>query len=232
MKSCEAPLLTGAAVRLSRAALLLLMTLSLPALAETADAWLDDDWEARVEAVNEGDLRFLPKPADTPALQTTNHLSLTAASLDSGWVGLYQCQRNLDAVPAIDIDYQYRELRNLRIVSSERIGQTRVSGQRLQLKDVEQGAEICIRAEVRVLKQTASNVYRLRSGPFYRRFLDGYYPVHLDYRLQYPADLLTVKRVSPAQALPGNWREKAGKMVIDTWFEGRLTIEVLLEKPD
>ena len=197
---------------------------------ETEDAWFDDDWETRAEAVSNGELRFLTEPPDKPGLMTRNYLTITADSLTTGWLLLDQCQGNLDSLPSVEISYQYQNIRDLRIVTSRNIGKAAVNGQTIHLEDVGQDAIVCMRAEVRILKELEPGLYQVRSGPFYRRFLDGYYPVHIDYRLQYPDDILTVRQVNPARALTISQEDISGEVVIDTWFEGKLSIEVLLEK--
>ncbi len=201
-----------------------------PLLAVETDPWFDDDWESRTEAVSDGELRFLAVPPDESALHTSNYLSLTLDSLDTGWVSLYQCQRNLDPISAVEISYQYQQIRRLRIASSKLIGKAWVEGQTVQLVDGSKGAEVCIRAEVRILKKTSTGDFQIRSGPFYRRFLDGYYPVHLDYRLFYPEDLLNFKFAEPfvQEGLPVS--VQPGKVIIDTWFEGELNITLVLSE--
>ena len=81
-----------------------------------------------------------------------------------------------------------------------------------------------------MLKPDGAGGYRLQSGPFHRRFLDGYYPLALDYRVEWPAGRLALLSVAPA-AQAGICECKRGRAVlhIDTLFEGRLTIELQFE---
>jgi hypothetical protein len=189
-----------------------------------------DDWEAEAAAVSDGDLRFLASPPQRPGLRTSNRLTVTADSLVTGWVALSQCQSGLDALPAVEITYRYQTIRDLGIVSTREVGNAEVDGQTVQLTNVGAGAEVCVRAEVQVLKKTADGGFEIRSGPFYRRFLDGYYPAHLDYRLRYPEQLLAVVAVSPD---PEQWhsvQRRPGELTLEGWFEGKLAVRIGLTR--
>lgn len=190
------------------------------------DAWLDSDWEARIRAVNEGELEFLEKPPDRRVLNTKNSLTITPESIETGWVGLYQCQANLDPLPSVEVVYRYKGIRNLHLVSSRGIGAVEVSSHTVQLSDVVSGAEVCMRAEVRVLNKKRDDGYEIRSGPFHRRFFDGYFPVHLQYSLTYPAGALRIESVDPRAQEGFEHKAEPGNLEIDAWFEGKLTITV------
>ncbi|MEN8207102.1 MAG: hypothetical protein ABFS24_13990 [Pseudomonadota bacterium] len=198
-----------------------------------------DDPEARLEqdddtgalSVNEGTLDFLQDPQDRRVLQTRNWFTITPESLRTGWVELHQCQGNLDPVPAVEIVYRYHVLRNLRVISARGIASARVEQNTVQMEQVQEGGKVCIEAEVQVLKPDGETAYTLQSGPFHRRFLDGYYPVRLDYRIHWPADRLQLESVHP-EIQPGfSLREQPGELAIDTLFEGRLTIDVRFNTP-
>jgi hypothetical protein len=193
---------------------------------EEADTWLEADEEVSTAAVNEGELAFLNAPTGHRVLQTHNYLTVSRKSLADGWVALYQCQGELDPVPAVEIVYRYHAMRNLHILSSRGIGRARVAGASVQLEDVQRGAEVCIGAEVRVLEPAADGRHVLQSGPFHRRFLDGYYPVHLDYRVSWPPGLLDLDEVQPPAQAGFAVDSRPGELSIDTLFEGRLTIRV------
>jgi hypothetical protein len=204
------------------------------ALAQATDA--EPDWEA-LEAehgtreVNEGELEFLTDKPQRRVLQTSNYLTITEDSLASGWVRLDQCQSNLDPVDAVEVVYRYQGMRNLRVVSSKDMAGAQVEGSSVQMRGVQQGGEVCISAEVHVLHADGQGGYSLQSGPFHRRFLDGYYPLHLDYRIGWPRGKLEVVNVSPA-AQPGfSVVQTSAELAIDTLFAGRLVIEVNFSAP-
>lgn len=191
-----------------------------------AEDGFDEDTLAGVVQVNEGELVFLSPSPESGTLHSINTITVTRASLDDGWVQLVQCYEGLDAVPAAEVIYQYRNLRRLRIHSKTRIGQAVTSGQTVQLTDVRQGATLCIRADVQILYPQADGRFLLRNGPFHRRFLDGYFPLHVSMDVQFPAKLLHFVDTSP-QSQPGFAVDVTGQHVyIDTWFAGTLTVEV------
>lgn len=190
------------------------------------EAWLESDDAAAAQRVNEGELVFLTDAQGRRVLQTSNWLTVTPDSLQTGWVELQQCQGNLDPVPAVEVVYRYHDLRDLQVVSSQQVTRAWVEGNSVQLEDVAEGGEVCIRAAVRVLRLNETGGYSLQSGPFHRRFLDGYYPVRLDYRVRWPADQLRLATVQPKHQAGFGLHVQQGELAIDTLFEGKLTIEV------
>lgn len=190
------------------------------------EAWLEQDDDSRAQLVNEGTLDFIRDARDLRVLQTRNWLTVTAGSLRNGWVALYQCQSNLDPVSAVEVVYRYHVMRNLRVISTRNIERAWVEQNSVQMEQVLEGGEVCIEAEVQVVKPDGAGGYMLQSGPFLRRFLDGYYPVRLDYRIHWPADRLQLASVHPQVQEGFSISEQPGELRIDTLFEGRLTIEI------
>ena len=206
---------------------LLALALLLPCLAAAADdaqAWLDADDAGSALLVNEGELEFLRDAPGRRVLQTRNRLTITPASLRTGWVRLYQCQSNLDPVPEVEVMYRYHGLRNLRVISSSGMKAAFVKDNSVQMEQVEEWGEVCIKAEVQVLRPDGEGGYTLQSGPFHRRFLDGYYPVHLDYRIRWPAGMLALESLEPPLQEGFPVRTRPGELAIDTLFAGKLTI--------
>ena len=206
----------------------LVLSLLLPCLAAAAgndaEAWLQADDPDKARLVNEGGLVFLRDAPDHRVLHTRNRLTITPASLHNGWVRLYQCQSNLDPVPEVEVMYRYRGLRNLRVISSIGMKGAWVKNNSVQMEQVEEWGEVCIKAEVQILESDGAGGYTLQSGPFHRRFLDGYYPVFLDYRIRWPAGLLQLESVDPAVQEGFRVRARHGELAVDTLFEGQLTI--------
>ena len=192
---------------------------------EEFEAW-PEFRDTPTREINEGELTFLTSPPDRRILQTRNWLTIDADSLESGWVNLHQCQGNLDPVPDVEIVYRFDSIRNLQVLSAEGMTSAVVKNGSVQMKNVQRDAEVCIKAEVQVLKMTGAGRYQLTSGPFHRRFLDGYYPIQLDYWLHYPVELLELESVKPV-AEPGlAINRQPGELRIDALFEGNLTIEL------
>ena len=203
-----------------------------PAIAmDDPEAWLDQQDDNRTLLINEGSLKFHSGTPGHRVLQTRNWLTVAPESLQTGWVALHQCQRNLDPVAAVEIVYRYEGLRKLRVISSRNIAHTRVEQNSIQMEQVQEGAEVCMEAEVQVLKADGEGNYSLQSGPFHRRFLDGYYPVQLDYRIHWPADRLQLESVHPNRQEGFTIREQPGELSINTLFEGKLTIKIRFSAP-
>jgi hypothetical protein len=204
----------------------LLLSFVLPGMAatENEEEWFAD--EESTESVNEGELRFLEEAPDPDVLHSESRIRITPASLESGWVDLLQCYRNLDAVPKVEVVFDYREMRGLAVVAKRGVGKAEISGQSVQLEDVSKQASLCIEAQVRNLYRQADGSYVLRNGPYMRKFLDGYYPFRVSLEVNYPQELVRFVRISPA-GQPGFRVETApGLIGFDAWFEGRLSTEI------
>jgi hypothetical protein len=189
------------------------------------DEWSEapaDDLATRVAAVNEGELKLLPAAAAVDAHTHLNRIRIHDASLTGGWVELEQCHRNLDAVPAAEITFRADGIRRLRITESHNIERAWVDGASVQLRAVGTDAKLCLAAESRALHALEGGLYRLRNGPYMRRFLDGYYPMRVVLDIAYPADRLRLIGQSPV-AQPGlAVAIGAGTIALEATFEGRL----------
>ncbi len=126
----------------------------------------------------------------------------------------------------MDVVYRYKNIKQLKITSSGNIGEARVDGQTLQLEDVSSSATICVQAEVQILEKTSQDSFVLSNGPYYRRFLDGYYPYHVTVSISYPAEKLKYTRISPAPQPLFEVIQQPGRLLVDTWFEGVLLIDI------
>jgi hypothetical protein len=206
--------------------LFLFATTPTAAFTPEQEAWLEDDSAQRARTVNEGDLLFLSGEPDPSVLHADSQLIITPHSLDSGWVDLEQCYRNLDAVPEMQVVYQYKQMRNLQLLSTKNIGKAWLDGQSVQLEDVNRNATLCIRAQVRIFYLNPDRTYSLVNGPFHRRFLDGYYPYLVTLRITYPVAQLEFLDIRPS-AQPGfAVTGSKGKVLIEAWFEGVLNTEI------
>jgi len=212
-----------------------LLSLLIPALAATTevptDEWLDadDDLEARVAKVNGGDLVFLAEPPLDPVHHHHSRITLDPDSLDNGWVTMIQCHSHLDAVPRTQVMYHQTRTRDLSILSYENIKEAWVEGHTVQLADVEHAASICIRARTRTLEFNEDGSFSLRGGPFMRRFLDGYYPMHLSMNIEVPRGYLRFTDTRPQSQDGFHVHETAEGLYVDTWFEGKLYTEIRFE---
>ena len=196
---------------------------------EQLEHWFNDELktdEERALDVNEGVLEFLSQPPEKPVHYIRNTITISKDSPGTGWVHLMQCHENLDAVAVSQIVYQYKRMRDLRVDSFEKIGKAWIVGSSVQLENVRHGAKLCIRAEVGILYPGEGSTVILKNGPFHRKFLDGYYPMHVSLDIMYPGTLLEYESINPA-AQPGfSITTSKNSLYVDAWFEGELTMEV------
>ena len=188
--------------------------------------WLPADDAEAVPQVGAGELLFLAAPPDGRTPLSDNRITVTETSLSDSWVRLEQCYSGLDAVPEAEVVYRYREMRELRIVTTHNIGEATASQHSVQLKDISDDAHLCIRAEVRILYALPDGRRVLRNGPFHRKFLDGYFPLHVRLEVRYPASALRYLGVSPPPQPGFAVTSSDGLLTIDSWFAGELNIEL------
>jgi len=197
-----------------------------PMSREELERWFLDDSEQRALDVNEGQLAFLPEPPDKRVPHSRNTLTIDRTSIDQGWVKLAQCHDGLDAVAEAQVVYRYRQMRGLRVTGATHIGRAWVAGDSVQLQDVGRNATLCITAEVRVFYQNPDGSFSLVNGPYHRRFLDGYYPLHVTLAVRWPPALLAFVSAQPPPQ-PGLTLQRAdGELTLDAWFEGELNTEL------
>jgi hypothetical protein len=193
----------------------------------------EEDWsrideqmelEQRALEVNEGELQLLEQPPAAAAHYHHNRMMITEQSLKDGWVTMYQCHSDLDKVHASQIVYDADHIRDIEIQSAVNIGSARVEGNTVQMTDIEAESEICISADKRALSY-ADGSYYLRLGPFMRRFLDGYYPMHVRVEVCYP-DIIELVKTKPVNAI-NHWNTAKQRFHadIDVWVVGKLDIE-------
>ncbi|MBI5611911.1 MAG: hypothetical protein HY942_02405 [Gammaproteobacteria bacterium] len=176
--------------------------------------------------INEGALQVLPEPPAEPAHHHHKHLTISAESLDTGWVTDRQCHYQLDQVGAMEVTFAPGRVRALEIARAEHIEKAWVEGSSVQLKNVGPNAVLCIHSENRILERDPSTgAYLLTSGPYMRRFLDGYFPLRVSLQLDYPAQLLVLKEIDPPEIRP-HATLRPGQLRLDAWFEGRLVLRL------
>ncbi len=179
-------------------------------------ALADDDIAGR-------ELRFLPALPAQPIHYHHKHLTLSADSLESGWADHQQCHYRLDPVAALEVVFKKEHVRKLAIRRAEHIGRAWIEDSSVQLQNVGPDAVLCIASESRVVRQDAlSGRYTLTSGPYMRRYLDGYFPVQLTLIVDYPA-ALTLDDIQPPE-LRLHAIDLPGHLQIDAVFEGQLVI--------
>lgn len=214
--------------------LLTAVVLAMPVISkEAVDDWSVLEKEVALEQqaldVNEGELQLLDKLPEAAVHSHENRLVITEQSLSDGWVAMYQCHSDLDKVSASQIVYDEDRIRNINVLSSQNIGSVRIEGHTVQMKDIEAESKICISADKRALS-FAEGRYYLKLGPFIRRFLDGYYPLHVQVEVSYPA-FLQLLSTHPVDALQRT-RGKTSYAEIDVWVVGKLNIELIFSSKE
>jgi len=206
---------------------ILLLTLAFASWAltdEEAERLFNDDWEQRAAAVNEGQLVFF-KDQQPNVHHHHNSLIITPSSIKDGWIGLRQCHENLDPVSALEIVFRPERIRDLTIESHANVEKVWIEGASVQMQNVGAHAAVCIRATALALQKEGEG-YVLRSGPFMRKFLDGYYPMRVSVDITYPETYLRFANVTPS-AQPGFMlRQQPNSVHLEAVFEGRLNTEV------
>jgi hypothetical protein len=205
--------------------LLLLLLISTPVFA--LHVWEHDDWDdsERTQQVNEGKLHFIEQnPGEVH--QHTNTVQISAQSLRDGWVSFQQCHANIDPVSRAQFVYNRERTRDIEVAKSLDIGRVWVENNTIQVEGVGKQAQLCMRARSRNLELLPNGGFRLRNGPFMRRFLDGYYPLRLSLTVEYPAELMRVAAIEP-KAQPGfEVTDNNGAIAVNAVFEGRLVTAI------
>lgn len=210
--------------------LLSFISLNAPAFTDEEERWLNsiDDTEATER--HEAKLRFIKPPTNTQTFHSINTLTISQKSIDNGWVDLHQCYRHLDKLPEVDITYYYRFIKNLKLISKKNIDSATLKNQVIELKNIRNNAELCVSAEVRILTQNPDQSFSLISGPYHRRFLDGFYPFHLSLHITYPEKLLSFRESIPKQTNKFSVTNLNNELFIEAYFEGILNIEIRFNK--
>ena len=189
------------------------------------DAWLDAHEEVQTATVNEGVLRFLEQSPAEAVHAHHNRITLSRQSLDDGWAGLYQCHTDLDPVPAAQVVFNAGRVRHLQVEKVTGIERAWVEGVSVQLEGVNPGAELCLSGETRVVVPQPEGGFLVRNGPFMRRFLDGFYPMHVRLEILLPPGYWTLVRSQPPGQPGFEIVRHAHGLDVDAWFEGELRTE-------
>ncbi len=179
-------------------------------------------FRAKARRINEGRLRLLPLDTAPRYMHARNIVTITPASIDTGWVRLRRCLTRLDAFPHVEIIWRYRYLRRLRLIETHGIGEATLRGRTIVLRRVGKHASLCAEAEVRVFFLDDDGSFVLANGPFFRRFLDGYFPLSLSLEVRYPAARLRLDSFNHRPGKRLRMTHSRGRVRIDAVFEGRM----------
>ena len=199
-----------------------------PGASDPTGDWEQADAVDQAMEVNEGVLYFLDQPPADPVHHHHNQIVLTTSSLDDGWINLRQCHLHLDPVPSLQVVYNRKRIRDLNVTAHRNIGAAWVEGHTVQLRDVGSEARLCVTAKSLALSKQSDGSYTLSNGPFMRRFLDGYYPMHVTIDVEIPVECLQLSHVNPPEQLGFSFTQAPGHLRIDAWFVGKLFTEIVL----
>lgn len=184
---------------------------------------------AEGEDINEGELHFLREAPKQAPHRHTKHLTIKPDSLASGWVVNRQCHYELDQVSAMEIVFGKDRVRKLKVVRSQNIERVWVEGASVQMTNIDADAFVCLESENKILERDLGDAYVLKSGPYMRRFLDGYFPMKVDLTVDYPPNLLTVTGIEPEELKTAS-SLAPGRVAVNALFEGRLMINLHFAK--
>lgn len=211
-------------------ALLLAALVAGGAAADEAEDWFERPFGPSSATVNEGSLVFLARLPDRSVHLQRNHIVIGEHSVEDGWIDLFQCHDRLDAVARSQVVFHRERSRSLRVTHAEGIGEVWVEGTTVQLRDTAPGARLCVSVESRALESDGQGGYTLRNGPYMRRFLDGYYPMHVATRVTLDTARLRYASATPA-VQPGFAVWQTDRDIhIDALFEGRLVTRLMFRR--
>ncbi len=183
----------------------------------------------RLSEIADEDFHPIDRPLERPPFVHTKVLSITPDSLTGGWVRNHQCHRHFSVTPSLDIVFPSGKIRDIVIRDTEHLDAVEVRGHTVQLAGVTAQSTLCFDSENRVLQREADGSYRLTAGPFYYRFLDGYFPMDVDVTVRYPALLLEAVRVIPGDRQGVTVTRRQGEIRLYSRFEGTLWVHVILK---
>jgi len=197
---------------------------------EELERWFNSDTlepprYTAAEDVNEGELVFLNEAPDKAIHHHHNAVTISPTSLSDGWIQIKQCHSNIDKVAAAQIVFGKNRARNIKIVSYDNIEKAWVEGSTVQFENVKSNATLCIQADTHSLQHLDNGTYSLRNGPYMRRFLDGYFPLHVSLDLNFTQTNLELTSFTPMSQKGFEVKQSKGAVTIDTVFEGRLHTE-------
>lgn len=216
-----------------------LLILSAPLVAgeiteEELERWFNSDEfapprESAID-VNEGELVFLEYIPNERVHHHFNSLTIQPQSLKDGWVSLEQCHENIDRVASAQIVFNHEKIRDIHITSSRNVEKVWVEDSSVQLSNISDNARVCIRAQSRALARQGDGTYTVRSGPFMRRFLDGYYPMRVSMDVNYQGTGLELLDIMPHAQTGFRVMQDQQRLFFDALFEGRLNTELIFHR--
>lgn len=194
----------------------------------SAADWFDDDWEDRVDNLSEGELIWYKGTPREGTSLTSLSIRFLETSAREGWVEVGQCHSQLASAPAAQLIFDGRPVRKLRVEKVVNIKKVGIEGESVQLSGLKTGAEICVRSEQQVLHRLDKHHWALISGPFQRRFLDGYYPMQLELNVEWPEGQWRYMKIKPTDGPVV--RTTDGQLHLQAHFSGLLKTALVFQR--
>lgn len=193
------------------------------------EQWFMSDEITPPTQSSDSQLKFITAQAGKPTLHSVNKITIHSQSMQTGWVDLMQCYQHLDPVPEMEVVYNYKDIRELKIINHNNIDKAYVRGQSIQLENIINNAQLCISCEVRILYKNKDGSYKLVNGPFHRQFLDSYFPFHLTLKVNYPSIQLKFIDSKPKSQAGFKLKQTYNNLLIDSYFTGKLYTEIFFK---
>ena len=175
---------------------------------------------------NNGQLIFLKDVPEKAVHHHQNFLEIHPQSLKDGWVKMNQCHDNMDVIGSAQVVFKKDRVRELQVVSKKNIEKAWVEGNTVQMENLSKGARLCLRAWTRALSINDDGSFTLHNGPFMRRFLDGYFPIHVSSEIRFTGTGLKPVSVSPSEQAGFSVKKSGETLSYEAWFEGMLRTQV------
>lgn len=195
---------------------------------EELEKWFNSDTldPPNYTYVNEGELVFLKFKPEKTIHHHSSLMIIEEKSLNDGWVKMRQCHKNMDIFSEVQIVFKAGRVKNVKVISAVNIDRAWVEDSTVQLVNVKKDARICIEGYSKALTMNDDGSYTLHNGPFMRRFLDGYYPMHVSLDVKYQGTGLKMDDISPAIQDGFTLNSDKEQLDVDAWFEGKLRTKI------
>lgn len=189
-------------------------------LSDEERAFLFDDSEFKAREISSEQLTFIAPSTVPKGYWLHNIITIEKTSLETGWVQFEQCHYELDPTNLITITYNKERTKNLAVKHSLGIENHAIIGTDIDLKNIQKGAEICVFGETKTLFETDQG-FVMKRGPYMRRFLDGYYPMHVEESISYPS-VIEPDKTQYNNSLGKIFKLYSNSINAQYWFEGAL----------
>lgn len=168
---------------------------------------------------------------DIPPFLHQKSLQIEAANLSDPWISNRQCHAHFPLFPSLQITFKADAVRAMRITHRENVEAAWIEAATVQMKQTRPESALCFESENRVFHYDGvSQRYRLRVGPYFLRLFDGYFPLQVELKVQYPYEILELVAMAPDSVEGAEVRLDKGEIYFHNVFEGTLELEFEFKK--